>query len=213
MWTLFKTAICLTMIITMMNLIDLVASSPLSPRACGTIIRPTNFYRISSRTPDLTENYGPFFDGHFEFDLRQTGDGKAIQEENDIIATYTNVPCGHNPYKIEFLFEPQSDYGYSYSTRVDLFALKGKLPRNSTGAGVPTWNNLRGRKAGKVGSWTMPNDEVSQTRRTYKIGQVTCTKEINLCASITDDGYPSGLVLYPQQYAGVDSGLRVRYRC
>ena len=86
------------------------------------------------------------------------------------------------------------------------------MPRNATGAGVPTWNNVKGKKGAKVGNWKMPEGE-DQVRQTYRVGKGKCGKEVNFWASIEDKGKQSGLVLYPQQYAGVDSGLRVVYGC
>ena len=185
----------------------------LEPRACTTI-RPANFYGISTQTKDTTQNLGPFPpDNYFDFRLSQTGNGQSLQSENDLVSTFTNVPCpAGRKYSVEFLFEPISDYGYNGITNIDVYAIKGSLPRDGTGKGIPTWNNLKTKTGSLIGSFAMPQGQ-DQVHRVYKIGQIACSKEVNLRLSITNTGYQTGGLSYAQQYAGQDSGLRLRNGC
>ena len=193
----------------------------LEPRTCSPPIQPTNFYSISSQNPTVTQDYGPVPpQNFFNFKIEQTGNGKSIQSEDDLIATYANVPCpssggSQKSVKLEFFFQPISDYAYSYNTRIDVFAIKGKLPRNSAGVGVPTWNNLKAKRGGLIASFTMPQSE-DQVRKVIKIASVACAKELNFRLSIANSGYQSGLVWYSQRYPpdeNPDTGLRIRYGC
>ena len=187
----------------------------LIPRAC-TARYPTNFYAISSQNPDSTEDYGPHVSGtynYFDFRFSQTGNGKALQSEADLVATYTKVPCGQGPILLEFLFEPISDYDYGGNTNVDIFAITGKLPRNSTGGGIPTWNNLKTKMGSLIGSFEMPQGE-DQVHRVFSIGQVACKAELNFRVSISNKGFLTGSVGYSQNYYPyAESGLRIQYGC
>ena len=190
----------------------LAVSDPMAieRRECGTIVHPSRFWGISSQSPSATQDYGPHPPDNFlDFRVSQTGNGKSLQSEDDLIAKFT-VPCppsGKSPYRVEFLFEPISDYSYNGNTNVDVFTVTGSLPAE------PTWNNMRTKTGAKVGSFAMPQGQ-DQVHKVFSIGQVTCKTELGFRVSVANTGCKSGSVSYAQQYYPYpESGLRIRYGC
>lgn len=202
----------------------------LSPRSCGTKIPVSSLYNLirpgehgggDNPAQDTSSRYTP---GIYDFFVSQDryfwDDGGTLFTETDLIATYTNIPCppaGKNPYRLEFYFQPTSDYGNGYpepgweNFRVDVWAINGALPRNSTGGLAMTWDNMQGLTGAKVGSLNMP----TATREIEQIIPVTktlsCKKELSFRLSMTDDGgRKKGFIRYPM---GAGNGLRIRYGC
>ena len=204
---------------------SLIAASALpealKPRACSKLILPTNFYGISTTALDTTFDYGPQKppqDPFFEFRVSQTSNGaQGLSQESDVIATYTGLPCkASQSYKLEFFFEPISDYGYGDDTRVDIWRVDGDIPRDRNGKGTPTWNKLKQYALIYVGGFKMPASEAEQVRKVFPVGSFACKKEVSFRVSITNNPTPpkTGSVSYLQQYPrGADTGLRVRYSC
>ena len=178
---------------------------------CGVLIRPAAFYGISSTSTKTTTALGPFQpDPFLSFKLSQTGNGKTLQSENDLVAYYSNVQCGTT--SLEFLFEPISDYDYGGNTKIDVFTVTS-IPRDANGKPVPTWDNLKTATGPLVGSFRMPNSEATQVHKNFKIGKVPCGSDVLLRLSISNSGYASGSVNYAQDYSGYVTGLKLRLGC
>ncbi|KAL9103781.1 MAG: hypothetical protein Q9163_001190 [Psora crenata] len=171
----------------------------LESRTCSKLILPTNFYGISTTALDTTFDYGPHqppSDPYFDFEVSQTSDGaQGLSEESDVIATYTGLPCGSSRFfTLEFFFDPISDYGYSGNTRVDIWRVDGKIPRDHNGKGTPTWNAMKNYALIYVGGFKMPASEAEQVRKVFQVGGFACnTEEVSFRVSIAnnnDSGSP-----------------------
>ena len=187
----------------------------LEPRTCSKLILPKKFYGISTTALDSSFDYGPHqppSDPFFDFKFSQTSNGaQGLSEENDLIATYTGLPCkASQSYNLEFSFEPISDYSYNGDTRVDVWRVDGTIQ------GSPTWNKLKNFGLIYVGGFKMPGSASEQVRKVFQIGSFACKSEINFRVSITNNPTPpkTGSTWYVQEYAGaIDTGLRIRYSC
>ncbi|KAL9607663.1 MAG: hypothetical protein Q9167_007443 [Letrouitia subvulpina] len=187
----------------------------LSPRVCGTIVPPSNYYQIYEETAfeNQTSGLGPLApDGGFNFAVSQKSSNV---NERDLIASFKNIPCGHGPYNIEFSFVPDSQYRVSGSnTRVDVYAIYGNLPTLTSPDGsvseVPTWTNQKSNIGPLIGTFSFPTGEEVKEAMVFFINSVDCRSTINLRLSVTNDNAGAGDITY---FHGTDVGLRVRYGC
>lgn len=187
----------------------------LTPRVCGTIVPPSNYYQIYEETTfeNQTSGLGPFAPaGGFNFAVSQQSSNV---NERDLIASFKNIPCGRGPYNIEFSFVPDSRYRVSGSnTRVDVFAIYGDLPALTASDGsvseFPTWRNQKGNIGPLIGTFSFPTGAAVRQARVFFINSVACRNTINLRLSITNDNAGAGDITY---FHGTDAGLRVRYGC
>jgi len=200
--------------------------SPLSPRTCGTILPPSNFYQISQGPAVLRNNTGdrgPFFNPYappgqqttFSFFVAEYANS---DEKQDLIASFKNVSCppaGRGPYSIQFAFNGTSGATTTGNTKINVFAITGNLPTetvNGVTSEVPTWDNIAAQTGSLIGTFTFPASGAAST--VIFINSVTCTPTINLRFSIADPNgntpADDGTVTYAQDGA---QGLQIQYGC
>ncbi|KAL8746256.1 MAG: hypothetical protein Q9190_001712 [Brigantiaea leucoxantha] len=193
-------------------------SLALSPRTCGTVLSPSNYYQIYEE-PDFvnqTSGLGPFSpNGGYSFAVSQQANNV---NERDLIASFKNVPCpptGRGPYTIEFVILPGARYTVTgTNTRVDMFAINGDLPSivfpDGSVSETPTWVTTNRQTGALIGTFTLPATPPLNRAQTFIINSVTCKSTINLRFSLTNDVPAAGNVNY---FHGTEAGLRIRYGC
>ncbi|KAL9128579.1 MAG: hypothetical protein Q9217_002778 [Psora testacea] len=189
----------------------------LSPRDdCGTVISPSNFWQIHEQEPyrDEVNILGPFPpNNELSFHVSQDANGA---NEKDLIASFKNVPCppaGRGPYAVEFLYVLDDRYYYSGNVKIDMFAINGPLPTETTGGTteqVPTWNNMAGLTGSLVGTFSLPVAPDAIHSKLVNINSFTCQPEMNFRFSINNDSPAAGEVGY---FQANQAGLRIRYGC
>ncbi|KAL8704781.1 MAG: hypothetical protein Q9201_002091 [Fulgogasparrea decipioides] len=205
-------------LLPLLSFSPIVASAPsLSPRVCGTVLSPSNFYQIYEEPQFInqTSGLGPFYpSGEFSFATLQEANNV---NERDLIASFKNVPCppqGRGPYELEFNFIPDSRYRASGNTRIDVFAINGDLPRFTYPDGsvseIPTWATTNEQTGSLIGTFTLPTGAAAQSPAVIPINSFVCKPTINLRFSITNDSPAAGSVNY---FSGPTAGLRIRYGC
>ena len=184
---------------------------------CDILYKPRYFFGVSSSSPSTTTQLGPNLPGRsptdYNFKFSQVGNGKTLSSESDLIAYFdSNFPPSTSKPYVEFLYEPLSDQSFSGNTKIDIFIVNDNLPRDGNGKPVPTWDNLKGKTGALVGSFTIPLQ--NQRRQNFRIGSVdTPFYGVNLRVSISNTGFKSGSVEYPQDYSHYLTGLKLRFAC
>lgn len=204
----------------------LALPSSLTPRTCGAVLPPSNFYQISQGPAVLRNNTGdrgPFFNPSappgqqttFSFFVAEyaNDDGK-----QDLVASFHDVPCppaGRGPYAVQFAFDGTVGDTTTGNTKIDVFAITGDLPTetvNGVTSEVPTWDNIAAQTGSLIGTFAFPASGSASS--VVYINSVTCTPTINLRFSIADPNGDTpaddGTVTYAQD--GV-MGLQIQYGC
>lgn len=122
-------------------------------------------------------------------------------------------PTGRDPYRLEFLFVPDSRYQASGNTRIDVFAINGDLPyigpfSDGSISEIPMWGSTGRQTGGLIGSFTLPTGGAAKKQKLIFINTVVCMSTINLRFSISGDA--AGSVNY---FSSTAAGLRIRYGC